>query len=46
LGDEELTKKWHEDLRIMSGRIAEMRAGLKAKLTGLGNEHNWDHITA
>lgn len=46
LGDEELTKMWHEDLRIMSGRIAEMRSGLKQGLADLGNEHNWDHITS
>lgn len=45
LGDEELTSMWHEDLRIMSGRIAKMRAGLKQKLIELENEHNWDHIT-
>lgn len=36
---------WHSDLKLMSGRIAEMRAGLKQKLKDLGNEHNWDHIT-
>ena len=29
LGDETLTSMWHEDLRIMSSRIKEMRAGLK-----------------
>jgi len=46
LGDEELTKMWHGDLKLMSGRIAEMRAGLKQGLADLGNEHNWDHITS
>jgi len=45
LGDTELTAMWHEDLRIMSGRIADMRAGLTGKLSALGNEHNWEHIT-
>jgi len=30
----------------MSGRIIEMRAGLKKNLKALGNEHNWDHITS
>jgi aspartate/tyrosine/aromatic aminotransferase len=37
---------WHEDLKVMSGRIFEMRAGLKKNLQALGSEHNWDHITS
>ncbi len=37
---------WHEDLKVMSGRIKDMRAGLKKNLIALGNEHNWDHITS
>jgi len=45
LGDPELTAMWHSDLKLMSGRIAEMRAALTEKLTAIGNEHNWDHIT-
>jgi len=45
LGDPELTAMWHSDLKLMSGRIAEMRAALKEKLAAIGNEHNWDHIT-
>jgi aspartate/tyrosine/aromatic aminotransferase len=46
LGDKNLTSLWHEDLKVMSGRIIEMRAGLKKNLKALGNEHNWDHITS
>lgn len=46
LGDEELTKMWHNDLTIMSTRMAEMRAALKGGLEKLGNEHNWDHVTS
>lgn len=29
----------------MSGRMKEMRAGLKSKLADLGNEHSWEHVT-
>ena len=45
LGDETLTSMWHQDLRDMSGRMAEMRQGLVEKLTAKGNEHNWKHVT-
>jgi len=45
LGDEELTKSWHNDLKIMSSRIIDMRAGLVASLKALGNEHDWSHVT-
>jgi len=45
LGDKELTKMWHADLKLMSGRILQMRTGLKKALKDLGNEHNWDHLT-
>lgn len=46
LGDEELTKMWHDDLKLMSGRMAEMRTGLVNKLKDLGNEHDWSHVTS
>lgn len=45
LGDSELTSMWHQDLRDMSGRMHEMRHGLRNKLTDLGNEHDWSHVT-
>jgi len=44
LGDAELTASWHNDLRVMSGRMNEMRHGLHQNMTNLGSEHNWDHI--
>lgn len=44
LGDAELTKSWHEDLRVMSGRMNAMRHGLHGNMKNLGSEHNWDHI--
>lgn len=46
LGDEQLTAMWHQDLRDMSGRMAQMRSGLVDKLTALGNEHDWSHVTS
>ena len=46
LGDEELTSMWHQDLRDLSGRMADMRSGLVAKLKELGNEHDWSHVTS
>ena len=46
LSDEKLTKMWHEDLVMMSKRMAEMRAGLRQKLKDLGNEHDWSHVTS
>ena len=45
LRDPKLEAMWHQDLKDMSGRISEMRHGLKNRLKALGNEHNWDHLT-
>ena len=45
LSDPELTSMWHQDLRDMSGRMADMRSGLVDKLKSLGNEHCWKHVT-
>lgn len=44
LSDERLTKMWHNDLKVMSGRMFEMRHGLVNKLKDIGNEHNWQHV--
>jgi len=30
----------------MSSRMQSMRQGLVDKLKGLGNEHNWSHVTS
>lgn len=32
LGDKELTRMWHEDLKMMSGRMKTMRTGLHKSL--------------
>jgi aspartate aminotransferase len=45
LGDPELTAMWHQDLKDMSGRMAQMRSGLKERILALGSTHNWDHLT-
>ncbi|RMZ81365.1 hypothetical protein DV738_g2243, partial [Chaetothyriales sp. CBS 135597] len=44
LNDPQLFKEWEQDLRTMSGRILDMRKGLKAELDRLGTPGNWDHI--
>ena len=30
----------------MSGRMQEMRVGLRQRLADLGNEHDWSHVTS
>lgn len=45
LGDAELTKMWHADLKHMSGRMSDMRHGLRNGLKAKGNEHDWSHVT-
>jgi len=44
LGDKQLTQMWHDDLKMMSGRMQQMRVGLHKNLKDLGSEHNWDHV--
>lgn len=44
LGDKELEQNWHDELKVMSGRMQDMRHGLHKNLMDLGSEHNWDHI--
>ncbi|RDH34355.1 aspartate transaminase [Aspergillus welwitschiae] len=45
LNDEGLFKEWEEDLKTMSGRIAEMRKGLRERLEKKGTPGTWNHIT-
>lgn len=44
LGDRDLAQQWLADLRVMSGRIREMRTALHAELTRLRTPGTWDHI--
>lgn len=45
LDDEKLKQEWYGELKTMSGRMKEMREGLKKGIKDLGNPHNWDHLT-
>ncbi|KAI5307294.1 Aspartate aminotransferase, cytoplasmic [Ascosphaera pollenicola] len=45
LNDAELFRQWEEDLRTMSGRIKQMREGLRDRLEKNGTPGSWDHIT-
>lgn len=44
LGDQALTQEWHNELKVMSGRMNDMRHGLHKNLRDLGSVHNWDHV--
>ncbi|KAF4766077.1 hypothetical protein HAV15_010754 [Penicillium sp. str.  len=46
LNDPELFKEWEADLRTMSGRILDMRQGLRDRLEKRGTPGSWDHITS
>lgn len=45
LSSPDLTAEWHSELRVMSGRMADMRKGLVENLKARGSQHNWQHIT-
>lgn len=46
LNDPALFKEWEANLRTMSGRIIDMRKGLRERLEKLnGKEGSWKHIT-
>ncbi|KAJ5113264.1 hypothetical protein N7456_001798 [Penicillium angulare] len=46
LNDPQLFKEWEDDLRTMSGRILEMRSGLRERLEKRGTPGSWEHITS
>ncbi|KAJ5105532.1 hypothetical protein NUU61_002879 [Penicillium alfredii] len=46
LNDPALFAEWEVDLRTMSGRIQEMRTGLRERLEARGTPGSWDHITS
>lgn len=46
LNDSALFAEWEDDLRTMSGRIQEMRTGLRERLEKKGTPGSWDHITS
>jgi len=45
LADPNLRKMWQGELKLMSGRITQMRQMLKDNLKKAGSTRNWDHIT-
>jgi len=45
LSDEKLLAEWEDNLRVMSGRITEMRKALRGKLEQMGTPGSWMHIT-
>lgn len=46
LSDPKKFDEWKGELRLMSGRIKEMRHALKAELEQLNTPGTWDHITS
>lgn len=46
LANPELTKEWHHELLVMSGRIKAMRKALHERLVKLGTPGDWSHITS
>ncbi|KZZ95378.1 aspartate aminotransferase [Moelleriella libera RCEF 2490] len=45
LNDSALFSEWEDNLRIMSGRIINMRDELRSRLEKLGTPGTWNHIT-
>lgn len=45
LNDPQLFAMWEDDLRTMSGRIIDMRKGLRQRLEHKGTPGSWEHIT-
>lgn len=45
LGDKDLTNEWHQELKVMSTRMASMRNGFVEGLKSRGNPHSWKHIS-
>lgn len=45
LNDPKLFAEWEDNLRTMSGRIIEMRKGLRQRLEAKGTPGSWEHVT-
>jgi len=46
LSNPELNHEWRQELKMMSGRIIDMRKLLVEHLTKLGTPGDWSHITS
>lgn len=44
MGNDDLMEEWAGELRMMAGRIQEMRVSLREALKKNGTPGNWDHI--
>ncbi|BDD61550.1 hypothetical protein MPDQ_004620 [Monascus purpureus] len=44
LNDPELAAEWHQDLKVMSSRIKNMRSALRDELVRLQTPGSWEHI--
>ena len=44
LENPELVKEWHRELKVMSGRMFDMRQGLYNRLVQSGSKHSWKHV--
>ena len=45
LSDPKLEAMWHDELKVMSKRIMDMRKGLVDNLKSAGSQHDWSHVT-
>ncbi|KAJ2781664.1 aspartate transaminase aat1 [Coemansia interrupta] len=45
LNDQALRQEWLGEVRLMAGRIIDMRRALRARLEELGSKLSWSHIT-
>ena len=46
LSEQALRERWGDDLKVMSGRIKDMRSALYDELVRLGTPGKWEHILA
>jgi aspartate aminotransferase len=44
LENPDLVKEWHRELKVMSGRMFDMRQGLYNKIVQSGSKHSWKHV--
>ena len=44
LHDKDLTALWHDEVKMMAKRIADMRQGLYDRIIEKKSPHNWNHI--
>jgi aspartate/tyrosine/aromatic aminotransferase len=44
LEDPALVQEWHRELKVMSGRMFDMRQGLYNRLVQSGSKHSWKHV--